>query len=229
MTAQNLPEAAKPRVFHHEGRRLFLIDGEPRVVDVDLATDLDREGGRYIRKLIKRHLVRLESKGKLLCFHEKGELGYGSPIGSEILPLLRQEGLIASTGVKPTIAFLNKRQAGWIVAKSDTDAADDLLEQLFDLYYAWEAGTLEPPKAQDALPPPADEPARGDRVAILKDGVAYQLDGGELKVVSTFLWDADRHWGSDAVVEAHRSQLMALGPLPVADGGRGVLLNRFHV
>ena len=71
--------------------------------------------------------------------------------------------------------------------------------------------------------------AHGERVAILKDGVAYQLDGGELKVVSTFLWDADRHWGSDAVVEAHRAQLMALGPLPVADGGRGVRLNRFHV
>ena len=161
----NLPQAAKPTVFHHEGRRLFLIDGEPRVVDVDLATDLDREGGRYIRKLVKRHLPRLENQGKLLCFHEKGELGYGSPINGDILPLLRAEGLVATTGVKPTIAFLNKRQARWIVAKSDTDAADDLLERLFDLYDAWEAGTLGP--ARPAVEPPT-APDPDGRQALLE-------------------------------------------------------------
>jgi hypothetical protein len=144
---EGLPEAAKPRVFHHEGKRLFLIDGEPRVVDVDLASNLDREGGRYIRKLIKRHLPRLEKQGKLLCFKENGELGYGSPIQDDMLFLLKQEGIVSATGVKPTIAFLNKKQARWIVAKSDTDAADDLLERLFELYDAWEAGTLQPAPA----------------------------------------------------------------------------------
>lgn len=231
---EGLPEARKPRVFHHEGKRLFLIDGEPRVVDIDLASNLDREGGRYIRKLIKRHLPRLEKQGKLLCFNENGELGYGSPIQDDMLFLLKREGLVAATGVKPTIAFLNKKQARWIVAKSDTDAADDLLERLFELYDAWEDGTLEParpamePPAKEAIAPPAGDGPSHDRVAVLHEGVAYQVDGDELKVVSTSLWRV-ADWNGVRLLDRHRDELLALAPLPVADGGKGVLLGRFQV
>lgn len=132
-----------------------MIDGEPRVVDVDLSEELGREGERQIRSLIKRHAARLEKRGKLLVFQESGELRYGSAIQADILPLLREEGLIASVGVKPTIAFLNKRQMRAIVARSETEAADDLLEKLLDLYDAWEGGALEPARAVESKTPEA--------------------------------------------------------------------------
>lgn len=226
MTTSDLPQAAKPTVFHHEGRRLFLIDGEPRVVDVDLSEQLGREGERQIRILIKRHAARLEKRGRLLVFQEKGELRYGSAIQGDILPLLRKEGLIASAGVKPTIAFLNKRQMRAIVARSETEAADDLLEKLLDLYDAWEAGTLEParpafepPKAPDALPPPAD-PA--PVAAIAFRGIAYELVGGDLYVVDESLYRAGGY--SPARMRAVYSDLPAVGAMPRAASLSGALL-----
>jgi len=46
---KGVPARARPTVFHHEGRRLFLIDGEPRVADEDFAADLEMARIRDIR------------------------------------------------------------------------------------------------------------------------------------------------------------------------------------
>ncbi|MBN9452216.1 MAG: hypothetical protein J0I42_09720 [Bosea sp.] len=240
---KGVPAKALPTVFHHEGRRLFLIDGEPRVVDVDLAVDLGRDGVRFIRSLIKRHAVALEKKAKLLCFREKGELSYGSSIQGEMLPLLRREGLIAPTGVKPTIAFLNKRQARWIVAKSDTDAADDLLERLFDLYDAWEEGTLEP--ARPAVEPPSSGSARTGPVPA---HIAPHRMTGHIEfchfegILFSFSERGSMHVWGGSVAEAlgldaaafgaelaKWPQLPFLGEMPSLEGRPGLWLTRAHL
>jgi hypothetical protein len=236
MTTSNLPQAAKPTVFHYEGRRLFLIDGEPRVVDVDLSEQLGREGERQIRTLIKRHVARLEKTGKLLVFQEKGELRYGSAVQGDILPLLRKEGLVAATGTKPTIAFLNKRQARWVVAKSETEAADDFLEKLLDLYDAWEAGTLEP--ARPAVEPPAAavvlQPARvpHDRDVEFghRDGLIFASLRSRLHVLGSSVAEVLEMTDGEFAGELSKwPQLAFLGEMPVFEGHSGFFLSKAHV
>ena len=63
---KGVPAKARPTVFHHEGRRLFLIDGEPRVVDVDIAAGLGYSRDRDFRALISRQRKGLAFFGPLL-------------------------------------------------------------------------------------------------------------------------------------------------------------------
>jgi hypothetical protein len=44
-----LPAVAQPEVFHKDGRRLFIIDGEPRVADEDIGFNLELKRERNVR------------------------------------------------------------------------------------------------------------------------------------------------------------------------------------
>jgi hypothetical protein len=256
---ETLPEAAKPRVYRHpDGRRLFIIDGEPRVVDVDIGKGLGYSRDRDFRALVSRQRKGLTYFGTLLKVDpgvpsiefvrggsshlrsggaiDEDHLRSGSADARDLVDLLVAEGVLdmSKRGEKAKVWFLNKDQMRWAVTKSETEKADEFLRELFRVYKAWEDGTLEParpaiePPAQAALPPSADQPAARDRVAVLHEGVAYQIDGGELKVVSTSLWRVG-DWKGHSLLAVHSDELVALGPLPISDGGKGVLLGRFQV
>lgn len=169
MTEQKLPQATKTTVFHHEGRRLFLIDGGPRIVDVDVGKAIGLTRERNVRSLIVRQMSNLVIDGPVYCINpdtigiERRE-GPGDQFASSeaidpsFIDALRSEGLLdlSKRGVKPTVWFLNLDQMEWIIAKSDTKKSDELLRELFDLKKAWRDGALgparpavEPPKAPD--------------------------------------------------------------------------------
>lgn len=249
MSSQNLPEVAKPRVFHHEGRRLFLIDGVPRVADEDLAKDLQMARKRSIRwnlidanrdkLLLLGTILQIDPGSREFVAHDLGDvpqLPFDKAVAEMVLELLKAEGLIdpSKRGEKPKINFLNAEQAKFLIVAFGMPRGRDLLVDLLKLEKAWLDGTLEPARPQveapktEALPPPADPAPSYDRLAILHHGVVYQVDDDELKVVSTFLWRPD-DWQRDALIEEHRDALQSFGAMPIADGGQGLLLNRFQL
>lgn len=162
----NLPQAAKPTVFHHEGRRLFLIDGEPRIVDVDLAQSTGLRRDRKIRDVIRAQrenlvffgsLVRADADQRVVSrvnSGDDGELPLGGAIPEDVFAVLEAEGVLdpSRPGKQPVVWLLNKDQMRWVVGKSRTPESDEFLRELFRVYKAWEAGTLG--LARPAVEPP---------------------------------------------------------------------------
>lgn len=240
---KGVPARAKPTVFHHEGRRLFLIDGEPRIVDVDMGAEAGLKRRREIRDTIAAQLSNIVSFGKVyrvdaadgtasvIETSESGdvcELRLPTAIRDQLYALLEAEGIlgVSRPGVKPAVWLLSKDQMLWVVAKSRTAEADALLKELFRVYKAWEAGTLEParpafepPKAPEALPPPAD---LAPPVAIAFRGIAYELVGEDLYVIDESLYRAGGY--SPARMRAVYSDLPAVGPTPPSASLVGALL-----
>jgi len=177
----NLPEAAKPRVFHHEGKRLFVIDGEPRVADEDLAKDLQLVRNRNIRSsLINPNrdklfmfgpILQIDPQTRELTRHDLEGVSqplYEKAVAERLLELLRTEGLIdpSKRGEKPKINFLNAEQAKFLIVSSATPKGRQILVDLIKLEKAYRDGTLEPnaapsiakPAVRPALAPPEDDP-----------------------------------------------------------------------
>lgn len=236
-----LPVLAQPEVFHKDGRRLFIIDGEPRIADIDIGDGLAFNRPRDVRKIIARQVENLSFFGDVVRVDPTSsvveslgaQLRHGGAIARAadpvLIQLLQDEGLIdlSKRGKKPLVWFLNRDQMRWIVTKSETAQADDFLRELFRVYKAWEDGTLQPaapavpppPVAPAALPPPAP-PQRV--TGISHDGVVYELEDGVLHVIDESLY---RTAGCDPRrMRALFSDLSGVGPVPASESVDGALL-----
>lgn len=237
-----LPVVAKPEVFHKDGRRLFIIDGEPRVADEDIGVDLELKRERNVRTdlidpyrenlLMLGPIVQIDPKARQVIRHEEDGVSqsqFPPAIADRLFDLLKVEGLIdpSKRGVKPKINFLNCEQANFVIVTSAKPKGRQLLVDLLKLERDWKDGTLQPagpavpppPVAPAALPPPAP-PQRV--TGISHDGVVYELEGGVLHVIDESLY---RTAGFDPRrMRALFSDLSGVGPIPVSASVEGALL-----
>jgi hypothetical protein len=98
------------------------IEGEPRIRDLDLAARLGFAQERDIRKLIARH---------------RGALCALGPI------VERQE--VVGKGQRVATAYLNRKQAIFMTARSDTPIATDITIEIVERFDAYEKGLLAAP------------------------------------------------------------------------------------
>lgn len=246
---QSLATATKPTVFRHDGRRLFLIDGEPRIVDVDIGEGLGLVRDRKVRDLITRQIANLSffgpllkadmTNGSVVLVSRDGEsaLPHDGAMASEIIAMIGSEGLLAATGGRrPMIWFLTKDQMRWIVTKSETEQADEFQRELFRVYKAWEDGTLEParPAVEPPKPAAAPQPAR---IALAprmefghRDGVVFATGDDRPHVLGDSVAEALGLTVGELSAElAKWPQLASLGEMPVYEGRHGFYLNKAHV
>lgn len=100
------------------------VEGEARILDTDLAARLAFERPRDIRKLIERHLPALR------------ELGVCATVEQTSGP----------AGGRPGEAFyLNKKQAVFITAKSETARATEITIEVIQRFDDYENGRVAPP------------------------------------------------------------------------------------
>lgn len=256
---KGVPAKARPTVFHHEGRRLFLIDGEPRIVDVDMGAEAGLKRRREIRDTIAAQLSNIVSFGKVyrvdaadgtasvIETSESGdvcELRLPTAIRDQLYALLEAEGIlgVSRPGVKPAVWLLSKDQMLWVVAKSRTAEADALLKELFRVYKAWEDGTLEPvrpvlgpsPSPDGSVPVPAHiAPHRmiGQMDFCHFEGILFSFAGdGWMHVWGGSVAEAlGLGEGAFAAELAKWPQLGLLGEMPSLEGRPGVWLKRAHL
>ncbi|WP_052119961.1 Rha family transcriptional regulator [Inquilinus limosus] len=99
------------------------IDGEPRIRDLDLAIRLGFADPHKIRDLIRRHLPSLEA------------LGVSATVAETAGPL----------GGRPATAhYLNRKQAIFITAKSDTPTSTEITIEIIERFDAYERGETSP-------------------------------------------------------------------------------------
>lgn len=109
------------------------MDGELRILDVNLADRLGFAQPRDIRKLIKRYGAELDRMGRRATVARRPE-----------------------TGGHPTIeTYLNKKQAIFITAKSETPEATDITIEIIHKFDAYEQG-ISPSVVAAASPRPRD-------------------------------------------------------------------------
>lgn len=100
------------------------VDGELRIRDLDLAMRLGFDRPRKIRDLIKRYMPDLERMGP--C-----------PTVGRVI-----------NGGEATEFYLNRKQAIFITAKSETDEATDITIEIIERFDAYERGAvMDPMKA----------------------------------------------------------------------------------
>ena len=95
-------------------------DGELRILDTDLATRLGFDRPRDIRKLIKRYEVELTKMGT--C--------------ATVARVIR--------GNETEVYYLNKKQAIFITAKSETAEATEITIEIIEKFDAYERGEPNP-------------------------------------------------------------------------------------
>lgn len=110
------------------GYEIQEINGEAVIKDVILAKRLGFERPRAIRQLIKRMI-------------EDGNFGDATPYGVEEKP---QNG-----GHTVTAYYLNEKQALKVISKSETKNANDIMDQVLDVFIAWRSGKLQPVKTYE--------------------------------------------------------------------------------
>ena len=104
------------------------VQGEPRIRDLDLAERLGFTDPHKIRPLIERH------KGALAA------LGVSATVAETS----------GKKGGRPGKAYyLNRKQAVFITAKSDTPTATDITIEVIEKFDAYERGLIAPPVAAD--------------------------------------------------------------------------------
>lgn len=102
---------------------LHEIDGQPLVLDEDLARELGYAKSDSFRTLIKRHQIEL--------------LGYGG--------LLQLAGNPGPKGGRPSHAYyLNEEQALLLCMFSGAEKAKEIRRQIVMVYQAWRKGKLKP-------------------------------------------------------------------------------------
>jgi hypothetical protein len=128
-----------------------LIEGELRIRDVDLGARLGFSQPRDIRKIIARHRGALSQMGALPEIEE-----------------------IVGKGQKVMAYFLNRKQAIFITAKSDTALATDITIEIIERFDAYERGDVRPfpPTGTVQFLTPDDRSAVG---GIIKRVVADQI------------------------------------------------------
>jgi hypothetical protein len=97
------------------------IDGETRVRDVDIGEKLGFAEPRMIRNLIKRHLASLNELG--VCYAVEQTAG-------------------AAGGRPSEVFYLNKRQAVFITAKSETPKATETTIEVIQRFDDYESGRI---------------------------------------------------------------------------------------
>ncbi|CAO3428937.1 hypothetical protein [Azospirillum argentinense] len=95
------------------------IEGETRILDIDLAARLGFSKPTNIRNLIKRHRISLEAMG----------------------PLFTVERVI--NGGDATEFFLNRKQAIFVTAKSETAEATNITIEIIEKFDAYERGLVK--------------------------------------------------------------------------------------
>lgn len=126
--------------------------GEPRVRDLDLAEELGFSEPRWIRKLIKRYEADLERLG--VCATVSQTSG--------------------SLGGRPATEFwLNKKQALFIIAKSETSLAVDITIKVIEKFDAYERGLISNAPAVAALPDFNDPAEAALPIVHVKDGTVF--------------------------------------------------------
>lgn len=124
---------------------IHTVDNEPRVLDTDLAEQLGFERPRAVRQLIDRHSDLLLGRGNLP--HRVAKSGLrGRPAKS---------------------FYLNEAQALMICLFCRTERADEVRNQVVDVFMAWRKGALTPVQ-QPKLP--------GDYVEALEALLASEKD-----------------------------------------------------
>lgn len=114
-----------PEPFHPE-MEIARVEGEPRILDVDLATRLGFAKPAKIRELIKRHAVSLAHMGPL-------------PTVGRVI-----------NGGRAVESYLNRKQAIFITAKSDTPQATDITIEIIQRFDAYERAQASKPAAPQA-------------------------------------------------------------------------------
>ncbi|SMH60464.1 Rha family transcriptional regulator [Azospirillum agricola] len=117
------------------------VEGEARILDTDLASRLGFAEPRMIRNLIKRHLSSLDALG----------------VRSTVKLTPENNGL---GGASATAFMLNRKQAIFITAKSETVNATDITIEIIERFDAYEKGLLS---------------ADADELARRTDGIARML------------------------------------------------------
>jgi hypothetical protein len=109
-----------------------MVEGEPRVVDLEIAERLGFERPRAIRQLIERNRAVLERHGSLP--HRVAMIEVGKGAQREVAEF-----------------WLNEAQALLLCTKSDTAKAADVTEEIIKVFVAWRHGELGPPSSQITL------------------------------------------------------------------------------
>ena len=116
----------------HDGEKVNLpiacVEGEPRILDTDLAKRLGFSNPIDIRKLVRRHEASLAEFGTVATVAR------------------------VKRGQEATEYHLSRKQAIFITAKSETAAATEITIEIIERFDAYEKG-LTPPKVARALPP----------------------------------------------------------------------------
>lgn len=124
------------------------IAGVPRVRDLDLAEQLGMADPHAIRRIIAKHRETLETWGEVSDAARKPSEQGGRP-GREY--------------------WLNRKQALYVCAKSDTESAARVTVALVDVFSAWEAGKIVPAEHTD---PAALIASTNEAIAILQARIA---------------------------------------------------------
>lgn len=117
---------AGPALFTHDGYRLYVFDGEPRMMDVDIGKRIELAKATNIRTLIEANLADLEFYG--LVHFENAPIPQGG----------RGRGRTKDG----TVYYLNQEQVRWIIIQSRTPAGKELARQVLAVFKAWEDGRL---------------------------------------------------------------------------------------
>lgn len=127
---------------------LEMQNGEPRVEDLKLAGALGFTKHHQIRPLIKRHANSLRAFGEVFSIRGKPGVQGGRP-GETF--------------------YLNRKQALYITAKSDTEMAAMVTVQMVEVFDAWQRGDLKPVHVKEHNRPPVRRRAQPGYGTIVAD------------------------------------------------------------
>lgn len=103
---------------------VVVVEGDPRIRDLDLGKRLGFANPIDIRKLIRRHEDALARMGVLATAAKTSDIG----------------------GRPATEYYLNRKQAIFITAKSDTPDATDITIEVIQKFDAYESGLIKQPR-----------------------------------------------------------------------------------
>lgn len=124
-----------PTTLTIEGIELAVADGEPRMRDLDIATKIGLAQPRDIRKLIRRY----EKSGDLGPVNWRATVARQSTGNGGIREFATQE------------AWLTEEQSLFLVAKSETAAANKLTREVIHVFTLARKGLLAPPASDPSL------------------------------------------------------------------------------
>lgn len=118
--------AIEPALFTHDGYRLYVFDGVPHMMDIDIGKRIGRKRAREIRDLIKENFEDLEFYGLVRL----------------VTAPIPQGGRGKGRTEDGTVYYLNQEQVRWLIIHSRTPAGKVLARQVLAVFKAWEDGQL---------------------------------------------------------------------------------------